>query len=153
MHVPEAEEEALTPTLDDDGFESLDGNGSCDSNREEQDISLTAEEFETVSKSSPVQNETIDTGLVIGKRCPKFIQNDINLSISHRNNKNLDVSEEDVVRIEKRTSSDCVEVTLTEDAKSKLSLTDSSFEVNGPSSNTTGSNIVNGSNNSDVVGW
>lgn len=78
--MPEAEE-AQTPSLDDDGFESLDGNGSCDSNKEEQDISFTAEEYETAVKNSPVHNDSTENGLVIVKSCPKFKQNDINLSL------------------------------------------------------------------------
>lgn len=72
MQVPEAEEETQAPALDDDGFESLDGNGSCDSNKEEQDISLTAEEFESVLKSSPVHGDAVDNKLVFKTCCPKF---------------------------------------------------------------------------------
>lgn len=71
MHMPEAKEQQITAQYD-DGFESLDGSGSCDSNKEEPDMSLTAEEYDTAMKSSPLHNEPIENSLVIHKSCPKY---------------------------------------------------------------------------------
>lgn len=66
------EDENQLPTMDDDGFESLDGNGSSDSNKEEQDISLTPAEFETALKNNSVRGDSYENSLVILKCCPKF---------------------------------------------------------------------------------
>lgn len=71
MHMPEAKEQQIIAQYD-DGFESLDGSGSCDSNKEEPDMSLTAEEYDTAMKSSALHNEPIENSLVIHKSCPKY---------------------------------------------------------------------------------
>lgn len=111
MQMPETEEEAQTPSLDDDGFESLDGNGSCDSNKEEQDISFTAEEYETVVKNSPVHDSN-DNGLVILKSCPKYKQNDINLSICCCKSNGDDC---EVANVDKQCVDETVEILVTDD--------------------------------------
>lgn len=111
MQVPETEEEPQTPNLDDDGFESLDGNGSCDSNKEEQDISLTAEEYENVIKNGPVLNDSLENDLVMCKRCPKYKKNEIDLSTNR--NKNHDKSDAcnvcDTI-VDKQISNDCIQI-------------------------------------------
>lgn len=82
--------------MDDDGFESLDGNGSSDSNKEEQDLSLTAAEFETALKNSPVHGDSSETDLVIFKCCPKFNRQSTNVSSQHfcKNDKDYNSGEQ-----------------------------------------------------------
>lgn len=76
------DEEIQLPSLDDDGFESLDGNGSSDS-KEEQDISLTPAEFETVIKNNSTTCDTSGNGLVLLKCCPKFSRQNGNVPNSN----------------------------------------------------------------------
>lgn len=119
MQVPEADEETQTPVLDDDGFESLDGNGSSDSNKEEPDISLTAEEYETVLKSSPVHSEPVEKKLVFKTCCPTNFKQKDNISLSKsRSNifESLALNTSDVDQL--TINDECIQITPLEDKES-----------------------------------
>ncbi|XP_065202605.1 protein phtf [Planococcus citri] len=122
MQMPEDDSPQTPTTLDDDGFESLDGNGSCDSNKEEQDISFTAEEYETAVKNSPV-HDSIDNGLVIVKSCPKYNKKDISLSTCC---KSMGAA---CAKHDKQIADECVKITLNGD-KTVSNKRNCSFEIN-----------------------
>lgn len=148
MQVPEADEETQAPVLDDDGFESLDGNGSSDSNKEEQDISLTAEEYETVLKNSPVHgDQEVEKKLVFKTCClTNFKQKDnISLSKSSRSTifESLPLNTSNVDQL--TADDDCIQITPLED-KETVWRADCS-------SNTTNVENTNDSVNNLNFGW
>lgn len=144
MQMPEADEETQAPVLDDDGFESLDGNGSSDSNKEEQDVSLTADEYETVLKKSPIHgDQAVEKKLVFKTCCPTNFKQKDNISLSKTSRstifESLALNTSDVNQL--TVDEDCIQITPLEDKETVWRVNCSSDTTNVENDNDSVNNL------------